>query len=135
MPKVQVDSQIDIDLNEVLDGVAHLDTSDLEQFVQQVNLLLARRKAPSLHKREAELLRQINQGLPPGVRQRYQELNTKLEAEALTLEEHQELLQLIEQVENADGKRLQHLIELAHLRGISLDELMQQLNIHPQAYA
>jgi hypothetical protein len=134
MPKVQVVSQIDIDLNEVLDGVAHLNTSELEAFVQQVNVLLARRKAPSLPKREAELLQQINQGLPSAVRQRYQELNRKLEAEVLTAAEHQELLNLIDKIEQADATRLRQLIELAQLREMSIDDLMQQLNILPPVH-
>ncbi|RIK38806.1 MAG: hypothetical protein DCC55_20035 [Chloroflexi bacterium] len=80
-------------------------------------------------------MQQINQGLPPAVRQRYQELNSRLEAEVLTPEEHQELLGLIDQIEQADAIRLKQLIELAQLRGMSLDELMQQLNISPPVYA
>ena len=35
-------------------------------------------------------------------------------------------------VEQADGDRLQHLIQLSQLRNISLAELMKQLQIHPQ---
>lgn len=135
MPQTQVASPINIDLNQVLEGIAQLDIPELEHFAFQVNTMLARRKAPSLPKREAELLQQINQGLLPAVQQRYHELNAKRCAETFTPEEHQELLVLIDQIELADAERLQHLIELAQLRGIGLDTLMEQLGIHPPAYA
>lgn len=131
MATVQVTSEINIELDEVLDGVAKLDTPELEHFLSQVSILLARRKAPSLPEREAELLQQINQGLPTVLQQRYDELTAKLEADTITPAEHQELLQLIDQIELADAERLQHLIELAQLRNMSLDELMDQLDIHP----
>ncbi len=45
-------------------------------------------------------------------------------------------VQLIDQIELADAKRVEHLIELAQLRNLSLDELMNQLSIHhPPAHA
>ena len=131
MATVQVTSEINIELDEMLDGIAKLDTPELERFLSQVSVLLAQRKAPSLPEREAELLQKINQGLPTALQQRYDELTAKLEAETITPAEHQELLQLIDQIELADAERLQHLIELAQLRNMSLDELMDQLDIHP----
>jgi hypothetical protein len=131
MTTVQVISKIDIDLNELLDGVAKLDTSELERFVVEVGGLLARRKATGLPVREAELLRAINQGVPRAVSRRYHDLSTKLEEEALSPDEHIELLGLIDQIEQADAERLASLIELAQLRGVSLDALMDRLGIRP----
>lgn len=131
MTTVQVISEIDIELDEVLDGVAKLDTPELERFLSQVSILLAQRKAPNLSEREAELLQKINQGLPSALQQRYDELTTRLQAGTITSTEHQELLQLIDKIELADAERMQHLIELAQLRNLSIDELMNQLNINP----
>ena len=130
MATVQVTSEINIELDKVLDGVAKLDTPELGRFLSQVSILLARRKAPSIPKREAELLQKINQGLPTAFQHRYDELTTKLQADTITSAEHQELLRLIDQIELADAERVQHLIELAQLRNLSLDELMNQLGIH-----
>lgn len=130
MAAVQVTSEIDIKLDKVLDGVAKLDTPELGHFLSQVSILFARRKAPSIPKREAELLQKINQGLPTGLQQRLDELTTKDQADTITSAEHQELLRLIEQIELADAERMQHLIELAQLRNLSLDGLMNQLGIH-----
>jgi hypothetical protein len=133
MPKVQVMSQVEID--ELLQGVARLGSRDLEQFADRVQALRAHRRAPSLPKREAELLQLINHGLPAEVRQRYDALNDKLHAETITDEEHQELLGLIEQVKQADAERLRNLVELAQLRQLSLDELMEQLGLRRATYA
>lgn len=131
MTTVQVTSEISIELDEVLDGVSKLDTPELEKFLAQVSILLARRKAPNLSKREAELLQQINQGLPAHLQQRYDELTTKLRSEAISSTEYDTLLALIDQVELADIERMKALIELAQLRNVSLDALLNQLGIHP----
>jgi hypothetical protein len=87
-----------------------------------------------LPKSEADLLQKINQGLPPEVRKRYEVLNAKLHEETIAPEEHQELLQLIDRTELADAERLQHLIELAHIRNVSVDTLMNQLDIRRPAH-
>ena len=48
MPTVQVKSNVELGLDEILTGISQLDTPDLEQFLEQVSRLLARRKAQSL---------------------------------------------------------------------------------------
>lgn len=78
---------------------------------------------------EIDLLKAIYQGVPISIQQRYDELRECLHEETLTTEEHQELLQLVDVVEQCEVDRLEKLIQLAKLRNISLDELMQQLNL------
>ena len=73
--------------------------------------------------------------MPSEVRQRYTELNDKLHDETIAPEEYQELLTLIDQIELADAERLRYLIELAQLRNISVDVLMDQLGIRRPVYA
>lgn len=135
MPKVHVTSQIEIDLDEVLHGLARLGTKELEQFVDKVIALQAQRRAPSLPKDETELLQQINCGLPADIRQRYDALNAKLHDETITPEEHAELLTLIDRLELADAERMQRLVALAQIRGMSVDTLMEQLGIRHTTYA
>lgn len=86
MPTAEMRSQVV--LNNLLKGVAQLETNDLEQFVSQILTLRARRIAPSLSKHESEILEKINQGLPPDTQQRYK----------------QELPVLIEHIERADAE-------------------------------
>jgi uncharacterized phage infection (PIP) family protein YhgE len=130
MTSVQIMSQVNIGLDQLLTGVSQLETTDLEQFVGQINVLLAQRKAPSLRQRETELLEQINQGLPEQLQSRYDELQIKQQKAMITSEEHEELISLIDPVEQASCDRLRALIELSQLRQISLDALMNQLGIH-----
>jgi hypothetical protein len=121
MTKVQFKSEISIELDQLLAGVAQLDTPDLEKLLIQVRYVLAHRKNPSLPALEIELLQKINQTLPDESQRQYDDLS-----------EHQDLLKLIDIVEQTDADRLQHLIQLSQLRNISLAEMMQQLDIHPQ---
>lgn len=131
MTAIHVKSEIKIDFDQLLDGVTQLDTPALEHLLSQVSLVLARRKAPSLSRQESLLLQKINRGLPAATQQRYDELRAKLHSETIAADEYQELLGLIDEVELADANRLQALIELAHLRNVSLAEIMDQLGIHP----
>ncbi len=78
---------------------------------------------------ELELLQKINQTLPEELQQQYNDLSAKMRSQTITPEEHQNLLKLIDIVEQADGDRLQHLIQLSQLRNISLAELMKQLQV------
>lgn len=131
MPTVRVKSDINLGLQEILDGISELETGDLERFMDQIGKLLARRKAPSFSGREAELLLKINQGLPQKTWDRYRELSDKQTSETLSEKEYQELLAISDQMEEQDAKRLASLIELARLRSVPLDTLMQQLGINP----
>ena len=125
---------VQVSLDELLNGVAQLDTPALEHFISQVLTLRAKRIAPSVPKEEAELLQQINQGLPPDVQQRYDELTAKRRAETLTPEEHQELLALVGRIEQADAERVRALTELAQLRNVSVTTLMAELGVRRPAY-
>jgi glycyl-tRNA synthetase beta subunit len=131
MAEVQVLSQTELNVDQLLQSVARLGNQELEQFADRVQALRANRRAPSLPKREAELLQLINRGLSPEKWQRYNDLNDALSAENITDDEHQELLGLIEQVKQFDVERLRNLIELAQLRRLDLDELIKQLGLRP----
>ncbi len=133
MPKVQTVSEMNPE--QVLKGVAQFDTSTLENFFGQVSHLLARRKAPNVPQREVELLELIGNYLPSGIQSRYKELNNRLHDAIITDLEHREFLALVDQVELADASRLQVLVELAQLRGVSLDALMEQLGLRQPIYA
>lgn len=135
MPEVQVLAQTELNVDQLLQSVARLGNQELEQFTDRLLAMRARRRAPGLPQREVELIQLINRGVPDEVRQRYDELNDALSTENITDEEHQELLGLIEQVKQADVERLRHLIELAQLRQISLDEVMDQLGLRRPVYA
>jgi hypothetical protein len=133
MPTVQVEAQLSFE--DLLKAVEQLSSPELEQFVHQVISLQAHRKAPGLPKDEAELLLKINQGLPFDLQDRYNELIAKRQAELLTSDEHTELLHLTEEVERQEAQPVRDLAELAHLRQLSLTQLLEELGLQPPEYA
>lgn len=127
MSTLQIQSQISLD--DLLNEIAKLDTPILEDFSAQILALIAKRKAAYLPQDEARLLQKINQGIPATIQDRYDELMAKRRAETITPFEHQELLTLIEQIEEAEAKRVQHLNTLAQSRQVSITTLMKELGI------
>ena len=127
---IRITKQVDLGLDDVLKGISELDTKDLENFMQKLGHLIARRKVTTLPEREAVLLMKINNAIPPTLQKRYETLLEKNREERITPIEHQELLKVIEKVEVKNAERLEHLIELSRLRNISLDELMKQLHLN-----
>ena len=122
-------------IEELLDSAAQLDTPELEHLVSEVLALQAKRRAPGLSKDEAALLQKINQVLPPDVQQQYDTLIEKRQEETLTSDEHQELITMNDQIEEADAERVKDLVTLAQLRKVSITALMDELGIHPPSHA
>ncbi len=103
---------------------------DVRQFVLDLLKQQLSKKDPSIKKeRELELLEKINLGIAADVWDRYNDLKEKRDAELLTQEEQRELVNISDQIEAANVQRIAHLIELAELREVSLDELMKSLGL------
>lgn len=122
---------IQIGSDELLQAALRLPQVELEQFVSRLFTLKARESASVLSVREAELLTEIYRGLPGATQSRLNELIQKRQACAITESELQELDALTDQVELFDAARLERLIELAHLRNVPLQQLIQQLGLKP----
>lgn len=134
MSRIELQPTIEIDLEDILQGIAQLEVAELEKFTDRVMDLRASRRAPRLSKAETDLFLKINYSVPTEVRRRYDELNEKLHDEAISAEEHQEFLELVEQIKLSDAERLHSLIELARIRRTTVDALMDQLGIRQPAY-
>lgn len=128
MATVQLQTEISID--SLLQGVQNLDSDTLEQFADKVLLLRAARRAQSLSVDEVLLLKEINAHLSEATQLRFAELKSKRQAEELTEAEHEELLEIVDQVEQRDVDRLQALTALAQLRNVTVRDLMQQLGLN-----
>ena len=129
MPTIQVEAE------QLLHAALQMPRAELEQFVARLLALKIRQDTPHLSQAESELLLTINQGIPSATQQRLDALIAKRQAHTLTVGEHQELTRITEQIEQRDAERLQYLIELAALRQITLDALMQQLGLQPAPHA
>jgi hypothetical protein len=89
---------------------------------------------PHLSKAESELMQRINQGLPEEIWLRYHDLVSWRKAETLTPEQHRELILLSDQVEMDYAQRLGLVLELARLRGTTLESQMKTLGIPQYTY-
>ena len=78
---------------------------------------------------EADLLALVSRSLPAAVQARYAALIERRQAEALTADEHQELLGLTEQVEQFDAQRVEYLAALARMRRVPISRLIADLGI------
>ena len=133
MPTIQVKAQISA--QELIDAAGQLDGAELEAVTNRLLVMRAERRAPHLSPEETDLLLKINTPLPEETWRRYTSLYAKLEPDTITPQEHAELLELISIVEMDNARRISHLIELALLRGTTLDALMTSLGIGPRSHA
>jgi len=119
-------------LNNIYKSLSILNITELEQVMQEV-INLRRKKLPTvLSQNESELLKKINIGVPDVIQKRYNFLVKKRKDEAINAEEYQELLELTAYMENLGVKRLEYLLELAKLRNLSVDEIVEQLQLNPR---
>ena len=129
MTTLHLDSEVNLELEQVIQGMNKLNNAELENVLSRISIILARKKAPSLPQQEAKLLGIINQGVDKAILRRHTELTKLMQDGELTENDHKELIQLIAPLELTDAERLQALAELASIRAVTVDELMQQLNI------
>jgi hypothetical protein len=127
--------QVPLPFDLLLHNLAQLSNQELAQLAQDAIRLQAQRRAPSLSKAETELLLQISRQLiPADVLQRCRALTIKQRTQGVTAEEQAELVLLVDRIEEVNAARLTALIELASLRQIPLEMLMDQLEIRPFTY-
>jgi hypothetical protein len=131
MPHLQVEATSD----QLLQAVAQLPPDELATFVNRVLTLRAERIAPHVAHDEASLLLRINRALPEELQSRFGALVALRRKEKLTPEQHAELLQLTDTVEQFEVGRVEALAEMARLRGTTVADVMRSLGIEPPPYA
>lgn len=135
MPSIEFNSNKD-GMDKILNNVSNLETSDLEQFLQEVAYLLAKRKVKSISKRESQLLLKINKPLLSIKAQlQYDIFYQKLKEETITDTEHTRLLSLMKRREKKGVERLAALVELSQLKKITPKVLMKKMGLSSLSYA
>ncbi|NET48043.1 MAG: hypothetical protein F6K09_04805 [Merismopedia sp. SIO2A8] len=84
---------------------------------------------------EVQLLQQVNIGFSVDWWSRYRALVAERQAETISEQHLSELLEMSEALEMANVNRVKALGELAHLRGCSIEDVMDALDIRPRAEA
>lgn len=119
------------ELEELLREIAARTGKDVDNYIVTILEEKLLPDVTDLHEREAFLLQQINLGISQEEWHRFFELIEKRDAEKLSSEEYQELLDLTDAIESANARRMEHLAELSLLRKEPLDKLMEELGIQP----
>jgi len=125
----------DLSFDQLVNGVRQLSRSELEKFFAQMTFVRPLYEERRLSDTESVLLMKIYEGVPDAVQHRYDELIAKRKERTLTDAEYSELLQLTDQMELSDAKRLEYLTELARIRNKPLTLLMNDLGIISPEYA
>lgn len=120
---------LEVSYQQLLKGVEHLNSTDLEQFTKDILSIKAQRRSDTLSQNEADLLEKINQGVSIEKRERYTILRKRKDQEVLTSEEYEELLLITKEKEQLNVERIRHLIQLAEIRKTNLRDLMTELGI------
>jgi hypothetical protein len=128
-----ISNQANRTTEDLLAAIEQLEPAEMEKVTRRLLHLQARRKASNLSEREAELLHEIYRAKRPGFQARFDDLNAKRRAFALTPEEQEELLRLVDESEAFTVRRLEALAELAQLRQVPLPGLMKQLGLKAPA--
>jgi hypothetical protein len=113
-------------IDELLQAADRLDELDLDRLFDRILMLKANRQT---HSSEAELLQQIDRGIPSELHQQYQDLVAKRDAKTITAQEYDLLLDLSDRIEVLAAERTGLLVKLAQLRQIPLMQLMDDLGI------
>jgi hypothetical protein len=118
-------------VSDILNSVDRFDKSKFEQFYQELMALRLKKSGlPLLNAVESQLLNKINIEFDPKKWDRLTYLDWKLEFGALTAKEETESLKLAEAYEHYSVERLKSLSQLALIRQVSIDKLMEQLGIN-----
>jgi hypothetical protein len=114
---------------QILRAIAELDEPELDDLFQQVLHLRSQRQVPSIDRAENDLLLTINQTLTFSRQNRLDQLVAKRQADTITDEELEELIELTDQAERLNADRVMALAQLAKARNQSLKQVMQTLGI------
>jgi hypothetical protein len=88
--------------------------------------------SPSTVSQEAPLIAIIERRLAPEAQTRLNDLRQRLADETITEAEHQELLTFIDPIEQMDAERVEAMIQLAQLRQVNLNTIIQEFLPNPQ---
>jgi hypothetical protein len=119
---------------QIISAVQTMPLDELEKLVSNVLAVRAERIAPHLTGEETKLLRIIQKTLPDKNRQRMKELQLLRDDGKLSSEGFAELAKLIEKLEIIHAERINAVIALADLRGITFQTAMKQVGLNLPDY-
>lgn len=126
MPSVQLNPKVKTNFEEILSGISSLELADVELFLKQARLVLARKKASHLSDEETTLFLKINQSFPVDLKQKYDDLITKMKANTISEKEKKELEKINKKWETWDVERMKNIVKLAEIREMPVRDFMKK---------
>lgn len=124
-----------ISVAEILNNAEHLEDNNFETLYKgMVSLHFRRNSKQKLSANELELVNKINLEFDEKKLERLKYLDWKLEFGSLSIKEESESLKLAEAFESYSVERLKALSQLALIRKIQIDTLIQQMGIIVKAH-
>lgn len=121
---------------EILNSARGLESNNFEKLFRELSVLRVQRNGVFLlNEVESNLLSEINKPFDEKKWERLKYLDWKLEYDALSEKEDSELLKLAESYENYNVERLKSLSQLAQIRKVPIDKLLEQIGENQQIYA
>lgn len=111
---------------DILIRVEQLEKPALLQFVGIVKDLVYKKNNTSVY--EAQLVKKIKNSIPLSLKRHQKELYAKMQNNALTFPEKEELMLLNALIEEKTAEKIRLMGELSQLRHLSLEELNHQLH-------
>jgi hypothetical protein len=116
--------------DEIVEAAQRLPPADIDWLLSEIVLMRAKtRGVPVLSRRESELFREINRAPDWDAKRRMEELIRLRQDERISPGELNELIRLTDADEERAARLLECLLELAAIRGMTLDELRRQLGL------
>lgn len=114
---------------QILDAVKGLPSKEFEDFVKKILVIRANSQTKKNHTNETEILKKIYRKFSAEKLIQLRYFKQKRQTSELTEIEYAELASLTDSLEEFHAQRMKNLVKLAKMRGLSLEETMQQLGI------
>jgi hypothetical protein len=116
-------------VEEIEHAASQLDAAVLAKLIKRLSEYLFVRTSDPRTSHETGLLFRINNGVSDSDWQTYKSLNRKRKAATISVAELKGLTKLSDRIELAHAERLNALLELSQLRGVSVNKLMKEFGI------
>lgn len=114
---------------QILEAVKGMPSKEFEEFVKKVLAIRANSQTNNPHSNEIELLKKIYRKFSSEKLSRIRLLKEKRQSEDLSEIEYAEFAALTDSLEEFHATRMKNLVKLSKMRGLSLEETMEQLGI------
>jgi hypothetical protein len=112
---------------QILEAIKGMPNKEFEKFFEKV--LVIRANAKDSHFNEAEILKKIYRKFSEEKLAKIRILKEKKQSEDVSESEYATLADLAESLEEFHAQRMKSLVKLSKMRGLSLEETMNQLGI------